>query len=347
MSNQLDNDDMPSVQADCTQLKEELDTGNQFAEQIVKSHKRVVEKHYNEDTKKKAMLRPDYGLEYVLHGPDSAPEKVVMIMGLWTPKEAWAHLVEHLMEKGGDRYQYVTFDNRGIGGSDGGSDAYSTSGMAADTLALTDYLGWEKFHCVGISMGGMISQELAILAPSRIRSLTLIVTTAGFIRRTPVLSPTGLGIFFSTLTTKDPKKLAPRVAKLLYPPSYLDSTNADTGRPMKDHIYPIFEAGRGENNPNVPKEGAVGGQFKAVLRHSVSGTALQELTTCGFPILVIGAGEDVLVHPAQSRHLAKRLRSDHTSVSVYPNAGHGVIDQHRDEVVNDLLGTFEKANVSE
>ena len=51
--------------------------------------------------------------------------------------------------------------------------------MAADALALVNKLGWEKFHVIGISMGGMISQELSILATDRILSLTLAATHSG------------------------------------------------------------------------------------------------------------------------------------------------------------------------
>ncbi|KAL8689427.1 MAG: hypothetical protein Q9218_004900 [Villophora microphyllina] len=68
-----------------------------------------------------------------------------------------------------------------MGESDKPLTRYSTTEMARDTLELLDYLGWaagRQLHVVGVSMGGMIAQELASIIPERIGSLTLASTAA-------------------------------------------------------------------------------------------------------------------------------------------------------------------------
>lgn len=63
----------------------------------------------------------------------------------------------------GDQYSFLIFDNRGVGGSDKPIMRYSTSEMAKDVVELADHLGWtqeRELHVIGVSMGGMISQEL-------------------------------------------------------------------------------------------------------------------------------------------------------------------------------------------
>ncbi|MDH4299445.1 MAG: alpha/beta hydrolase, partial [Dehalococcoidia bacterium] len=75
-------------------------------------------------------------------------------------------------------YRVVTFDNRGAGRSDKPPGPYSTGMMADDTVKLMDLLGIEKAHIMGLSMGGMIAQELAINYPHRVMKLVLAATYA-------------------------------------------------------------------------------------------------------------------------------------------------------------------------
>lgn len=56
---------------------------------------------------------------------------------------------------------------------------YTLTDMADDGLRLMDALGVRQFHVLGVSMGGMIAQHLAAMAPERVRSLTLIMSSSG------------------------------------------------------------------------------------------------------------------------------------------------------------------------
>ena len=112
-------------------------------------------------------------INYQIDGPDTAPETIVLINGLADDLESWGFQVPTLVEAG---FRVLRFDNRGIGKSDSPKGAYSSRQMADDAKALVDLLGIAKFHLMGVSMGGMISQEYAIAYGSDLKSLTLACT---------------------------------------------------------------------------------------------------------------------------------------------------------------------------
>jgi len=115
--------------------------------------------HFSPEAKRKAALSTGISVEYALQstsadGPADDDERVLLIMGFQTPKEAWAPTIDHLLEKWsapeGKNLMIASLDNRGVGGSDAPWWRYTTSQMAADALALMDYLGWDSAHIVGI-----------------------------------------------------------------------------------------------------------------------------------------------------------------------------------------------------
>ena len=84
-------------------------------------------------------------------------------MGLGGYASAWQRQTKDFGHDQGDKYSCLVFDNRGIGRSDKPLQRYSTSEMAKDVVELVDHLGWTSkrdLHVVGVSMGGMIAQEL-------------------------------------------------------------------------------------------------------------------------------------------------------------------------------------------
>lgn len=100
-------------------------------------------------------------------------------MGLGSLKNNWQRQTKDFGHTNGDKYQVAIFDNRGMGESDKPRIRYTTSEMAKDALELLDHLGWKEkrqLNIVGISMGGMIAQEMGMLIPERISSLSLIST---------------------------------------------------------------------------------------------------------------------------------------------------------------------------
>lgn len=104
---------------------------------------------------------------------------VVLIHGLAGDYSAWLAQIEALQKD----YRVIAFDNRGAGRSTQIDEPVSTADLADDTLALMDYLGVERAHVVGRSMGGAVAQHMAIKAPLRVLSLTL---CASFARLDPL-----------------------------------------------------------------------------------------------------------------------------------------------------------------
>ncbi|GAB7353093.1 hypothetical protein MBLNU459_g3636t1 [Dothideomycetes sp. NU459] len=127
-------------------------------------------------------------IAYEIHG--EGPTRMVWIMGLGGLKSAWQRQTKDFGHTRASTYSCLIVDNRGMGESDKPVMRYSTSEMAKDIVEILGHIGWtepRQLHITGISMGGMIAQELACLIPTRIASLNLIstapriVNTVGFV----------------------------------------------------------------------------------------------------------------------------------------------------------------------
>ena len=129
-----------------------------------------------------------FSIAYEVHG--HGPRRIIWIMGLGGLKRTWQRQTWDFGHLEADKYSCLVFDNRGIGDSDRPLLRYTTSEMARDVIELLDHVGWTEkrsVHVVGISMGGMIAQELALLAPERLCSLNLISTAPRIVRTLPYL----------------------------------------------------------------------------------------------------------------------------------------------------------------
>jgi pimeloyl-ACP methyl ester carboxylesterase len=96
----------------------------------------------------------------------------VLVNGLADTKETW----ELQLGAFSERYRVVSFDNRGVGESTSPPGPYTTAQMADDLAGLADAHGLERFHLLGVSMGGMIAQEYAIAQADRLLSASFCCT---------------------------------------------------------------------------------------------------------------------------------------------------------------------------
>lgn len=141
-----------------------------------------------------APVSPGVELCYQTFG-DPEDEPMLLVMGLGGPMTWWdSELCRKLAHRG---YHVIRYDNRDTGRSSRipgrvGRSAllrayagtkvrpvYTVEDLAADGFGLLDHLGHDSAHVVGVSMGGMIVQTMAITQPARVRSLTSIMSTTG------------------------------------------------------------------------------------------------------------------------------------------------------------------------
>lgn len=230
--------------------------------------------------------------------------RVLMIMGMGMRGRVWRPQVEELRRD----HQLITFDNRGVGESEEATGAWGMKDMARDALAVLDAAGWDRAHVVGVSMGGMIAQELALMAPERLRSLTLIATHAGgpTSRIPPLRGVRG----FLQVNLLPPEERFHALAYLLYPADYLRVADRDA------------IAGRMEEQlGSRPSTSVRIGQLRAVMTHDTR----SRLPGLRVPAMTMRSGRDALVSPREQRRLASLLPGDDDVF--YDLAGHGLIFQ--------------------
>lgn len=115
----------------------------------------------------------DIEIYYEIHG--DGPQTLIMIRGLGSNLTAWYEQVPEFAR----HFRVVVFDNRGAGRTDKPDAPYSLRQMADDTASLMDALGIRRAALLGISMGGMIAQEFALVHQAKLSCLILGCTTFG------------------------------------------------------------------------------------------------------------------------------------------------------------------------
>jgi len=115
----------------------------------------------------------DINIYYDVHG-DGFP--LVMVMGFLGNADCWDPRMLPVLA---DKFKVIVFDNRGAGRTDISAKEFSIKLFAEDTVGLMDVLKVPKAHVLGISMGGMIAQELALNYPERVEKLILASTFCG------------------------------------------------------------------------------------------------------------------------------------------------------------------------
>jgi 3-oxoadipate enol-lactonase len=242
-------------------------------------------------------------------------EPLVLIMGFGGDQTAWAFQLAAFAA----RYRVIAFDNRGVGQSDAPDQPYTTRMMAGDALGLMDALGVDNAHVLGVSMGGMIAQELVLARPDRVRSLHLACT---FARPDPYML--ALNSAWREMRIGLGRESTLRTLGL-----WLFSPTTYSERPE------LIEALLQNSLANPYPQSLVGflRQGEAVAAHD----ALERLAAIRCPTLVSVAEDDILVPPRFAREIAARIPG--TELRTVPAAGHGYFLE-RPDVFNELSLDF-------
>jgi len=230
---------------------------------------------------------------YELSGPKNAP--VVMLShSLGSNLHMWDPQMTALETK----YQVLRYDTRGHGASDVPGGAYTLDQLVSDAVALMDALGIEKVNFVGLSMGGMIGQGLALKHADRVARLALCDTSA-------YMPPEAQPIVQERIDTARKEGLAALVDGTLarwFTPPYLKKKG-----PGVDMIRNIFLT--------LPLAGYIG-CTEAIRRLNY----IDELARIKIPTLVVVGADDPGTPVAAAQAIHERIAG--SRLLVIPSASH-------------------------
>jgi len=242
----------------------------------------------------------DLDMYYELKGQG---HPLVMIMGLSGNLEWWEPETVAILARD---FRVLLFDNRESGRTRGPASPapYSIQDMAADTVGLMDWVGFARAHVVGISMGGMIAQELALNYADRVDRLVLGCTTPG--TQSGEAPPDEvLKVMTASQEGMSRLEVGAQLAKVTLAPGW-----------MLTHFWKLpglmRRTGRHPIRPDAyaRQMGAIGG-FEAGRR----------LANLKMPALVIHGNRDVLLPPGNARRLVDLVPG--ARLVVYAGAAHG------------------------
>ncbi|NHI92222.1 MAG: alpha/beta hydrolase [Candidatus Lokiarchaeota archaeon] len=256
----------------------------------------------------------DIKMYYEVHG-EGFP--FVMIMGLTANVDWWdAPTIEKLSKF----YKVIIFDNRGAGRTDKPKMDYSIKLFADDTIELMKALKIQKTHMFGISMGGMIAQELALNYPKQVEKLILCATHCG-LSKTILASPEVMEVLTKSRANPTPEEIAKDTIPLLYPKDFIEKNPdliKDSLEMMTKHPIPLF---------------AYQLQLAAIMKFD----ACRRIKKLNKSTLIIHGTKDILIPTGNAHILEKRIPN--AKKILIDGAGHGLVRQEP-EILTRLMLEF-------
>lgn len=240
-------------------------------------------------------------VHYEVFGRPNAPA-VLMIQGLGADKHGW-DMQRFVLAA---RYRVIALDNRGAGRSDKPFGHYSLEQMADDAISVLDAAGVERAHVVGASMGGAISQIVALKHPDRVRSLTLACTACRN-------HPWRVELLTSWATRASERGMGAMTH---------EAARWVIGPRSFRRLLPAF-GWLGPLAMGRPTHAFVA-QVRAIL--ATDETMADQLSTITVPALIMVGNQDILTPRGDSEELADRLPN--AELVVISGAAHGFMVEH-------------------
>lgn len=237
----------------------------------------------------------DIDIAYEMAG---AGDPLLMIMGITGSKYHWLGFDKKLKLD----FMTIAFDNRGVGKSTAPPPPYTMKQMAADAAGLLDALSIERAHVFGVSMGGMIAQELALSHPDRVRSLVLGCTHFGGTGQ--IMPPPEVIERAFILAGKGAERAIQDILSVNLTPEFMKK------RP--EVVAHLIQYGL----ENRMKRDGFAGQMSAVSDHDTAA----RLEAIKVPTLVIAGDKDELIPPENSVELAGKIAQ--ARLTLLPGIGH-------------------------
>jgi pimeloyl-ACP methyl ester carboxylesterase len=230
-----------------------------------------------------------------------AGEPLLLIMGFGAPGIAWMPVLPML-----SGFKCIYFDNRGTGNSEKPAGPYTIPDMADDDANLLDAIGIESALIYGISMGGMIAQELALRHPEKVRKLVLGCTTTGGANAIPPAEQTiaALVSAFKLMST-DPEAAIDILLPVVHPPDFVAA---------HPEVKQMALMGASMMPPTPPEV------IERTLEGITQFDTYERLPQVKCPVMVVHGERDILIKPANADLLKRRLPQ--AEVLMIPNAGH-------------------------
>jgi 3-oxoadipate enol-lactonase len=259
----------------------------------------------------------DITMYYEVHGDSGSA--VVLIHGYGCTKVGWP--LSHVARMAA-RHRVVIFDNRGVGQTDKPTTPYSMAQFAGDVVGLMDAVDIQAAHVVGVSMGGMIAQHVALGYPERVLGLVLGCTAPGEPGALfPVSPPAEVLEAFLKPSSGDRAQDERNAWPIVYTRPYIEAN-----RPLLESQLADILA-----YPEAPPY-ALTLQMEAILN---THDTLRRLGEIRQPTLIQVGLEDVLIPAGNSRILAERIPN--ARLIEYPAAAHGYLDEVGPAAVDDIL----------